>query len=82
MKIPMKWFLIVFIVIMIALIGIRVEYIEDEDIKLWDIHLFGKYVITYTHDMNEGPVFWLSDEKRTIKRWPEYRPTLDWLQQA
>ncbi|MBN1994518.1 MAG: hypothetical protein JW953_17605 [Anaerolineae bacterium] len=78
----LTWFTVGFIILSIALIGIRVEYIEDETIKLWDVHIFKIYIITYTHDESEGPVFWLSDENGLIKRWPEFRPTPDWLQYA
>lgn len=60
--------------LIVALAFIRVDYIEDESIRLWDIHVLGGYTITYIYDATEGPVFWLTEQGRTIIRWPSYKP--------
>jgi hypothetical protein len=72
-KIVKRYVLYIIIIAFLILINIRIEHIEDESVELWDVYI-GRYTITYTYDAIEGPVFWLSDDGLTLKRWPECKP--------
>ena len=62
---------IALIVFLFILINVRIEHIQDEDVELWDVHV-GRYTITYIYDTIEGPIFWLTDDGRTLGCWPEF----------
>ena len=77
-KVSRKLKVITGLVLVLALfagVTVQVEHIEEEGLNLWDVHLLSRYTLTYIYDPNEGPVFWLSEQGRTLWRLPEYKPT-------
>jgi hypothetical protein len=65
---------IVLVLALVAVTMIRFEHVEEEGQSLWDVHLFCRYTITFIYDPSEGPVFWFSEQGRTLWRLPEYKP--------
>jgi hypothetical protein len=64
----------VLVLTLFAATMIRFEHVEEEGLSLWDVHLLNHYTLTYSYDPYEGPVFWFSEQGRTLWRLPEYKP--------
>jgi hypothetical protein len=69
---PKLALIVAYIVVFSVLV--TVDHVKDERVELWDVHLASRYTITYIYDRFEGPVFWLSDQGKTLWRWPKYEP--------
>jgi hypothetical protein len=65
---------LVLVLALFAAASVQVEHIEEEGLSLWDVHLLSRYTLAYIYDSNEGPVFWFSEQGRTLWRLPEYKP--------